>query len=288
MQAAAVGVLGDGKMRVAIVTPYYKEADDVLAKCHDSVMRQTVVCEHIFVSDGFPNPLVDTWKAQHFTLPFAHADGGNIPRVLGSISAFNRGFDAVAFLDADNWYRPDHVERMVDLAKASGAAVCTASRSMHRIDGSFMFDDDKNDGRTHVDTSCYFLTRGAFPVLARWGLIPRGLADIVDTIYWESILGAKIPCAHEPVQTVCYRTPYEADYARIGEAMPPSGKARSVTDKPFSWFKALPAEDRFKIWKDLGWPAKPRSVAALHLAYAASKVSQFASFGKPKGRFDAQ
>lgn len=263
-------------MRVAIVTPYYKEADDVLSQCHNSVLQQTTSCEHIFVADGFPNPLVDRWDARHITLPQAHADGGNIPRVLGSISAFSLGFDAVAFLDADNWFEPDHVKRMVALHAATGADVCTASRSMHRLDGSFMFDDDKNDGRSHVDTSCYFLTRGALPVLARWGLIPRGLANIVDTIYWESILGAKLSHAHETTQTVCYRTPYEADYNRLGEPLPAGGKAISVTEKPFAWFKSLPAQDRFQIWKDLGWPSKRRSVAALQVAYLAARVSQFA------------
>ena len=259
-------------MRIAVVTPYYKEADPVLRMCHDSVRAQSVPCRHILVADGFPNPMVDEWDARHMTLPDGHRDGGNIPRVLGSISAFNQGYDAVAFLDADNWFQPDHLERMIDLHHATGAAVCTAGRSMHRFDGTFMFDDDKNDGRSHVDTSCYFLTRAAAPLVARWGLIPRGLADIVDTIYWQTILGARLDHAHLVTPTVCYRTPYEADYLRIGEAMPEGGKPLSVTDRPFAWFGSLPAHERMQIRRQIGWPVRRRSVARLRLACLAERL----------------
>lgn len=257
-------------MRIAVVTPYYKEDDAVLRQCHDSVLAQTVPCTHVLVADGFAKPVVDEWDVRHMVLPDGHRDGGNIPRVLGGVSALNHGFDAVAFLDADNWYQPDHLERMIDLHHATGAAVCTASRSMHRFDGTFMFDDDKNDGRTHVDTSCYFLTRAAGGVLARWGLIPRGLADIVDTIYWQTILGARLDHAHQVTPTVCYRTPYEADYLRMGEVMPPGGKALSVTDRPFAWFHGLPPQQRMQIRRDIGWPVRRRSVAKLRLACLAA------------------
>lgn len=271
-------------MRVAVITPYYKETADVLAQCHESVRQQTCKAEHVFVADGHPNPIIKTWEVQHIAMPTAHRDGGNIPRVLGSISAFNQGVDAVAFLDADNWFQSDHIERMIALHRLTGAAVCTANRSMHRLDGTFMFQDDKNDGRHHVDTSCYFLTRAVFPLLVRWSLIPRGLSNIVDTIYWESLLGAKLSHAHEETSTVCYRTTYEADYARMGEVMPVGGKALSVTDAPFFWFKSLPAQDRFQIWKDLGWPLKKRSVAALQLAYLASKLSNLTKSRSPERR----
>ena len=138
--------------RFSVVVPTYNRAHYIGAAL-DSVLAQTVPCTHVLVADGFPKPVVDEWDVRHMVLPDGHRDGGNIPRVLGGISALNHGFDAVAFLDADNWYQPDHLERMIDLHHATGAAVCTASRSMHRFDGTFMFDDDK--GMVRIDMCEY-------------------------------------------------------------------------------------------------------------------------------------
>ena len=56
-------------MRIAVVTPYYKEPTDILRRCHDSVMAQTCPVTHIMVSDGHPNPEVDQWNAIHVRLP---------------------------------------------------------------------------------------------------------------------------------------------------------------------------------------------------------------------------
>ena len=125
-------------MRVAVITPYYKEPNELLEQCRASVLDQTVACDQVFVADGFPNAVVGGWHAKHFILPNAHGDAGNMGRVIGSLSAFAQGYDAVAFLDADNWYRPDHIQRLLELHRRTGAAVCTSRRSMHRADGSYM------------------------------------------------------------------------------------------------------------------------------------------------------
>jgi len=266
----------DGQvMRIAVITPYYKESDAILAQCHQSVLDQTAACDHILVADGFPKRSVTGWPVKHYVLPSAHGDGGNLARIIGSISAFNLDYDAVAFLDADNWYQPDHISRLVALQARTGAAVCTSNRSMHRLDGSYMFDDDKNDGRSHVDTSCFFFTRAALPVIAHWAQIPKELAAALDTVYWSSIRSSRLRCAHEPHPTVCYRTPYESDYRRMGEAMPEGGKNLALTDQPFRWFKSLLAEDRWRIWREFGWPLRQRTVAKIHAAYALSWLRPF-------------
>ncbi len=241
-------------MRVAVVTPYYKEAEAVLRQCHDSVLQQTVRCDHLLIADGYPQMAIDTWNAMHFVLPFSHADIGNTPRVLGSLSAFNLGYDAVAFLDADNWYCPTHIEKMVDLHSRTGAIVCTSNRSMHRPDGSYMFDDDKNDGVDHVDTNCYFLTRACMHTISRWAMMPKQLAPISDTIYLQTIIRGKLPRAHSPAPTVCYRTTWESDFHRLGEPLPEGVKYLGMTTEPFRWFKTLPSAQRRHIRAELNWP----------------------------------
>ena len=125
------------QVRVAVITPYFRETDEILSACLESVRDQThAACRHFVVSDGYPNPLVDEFAVTHIRLPHAHGDNGNFARCLGALAAVPDGFDAVAFLDADNWYQPDHITRMVSLQARTGVALCTSGRSIHRLDGT--------------------------------------------------------------------------------------------------------------------------------------------------------
>ncbi|MFN4129916.1 MAG: glycosyltransferase family 2 protein [Paracoccaceae bacterium] len=241
-------------LKVAVITPYYKETDKTLMTCLESVAAQTAPCDHFMVSDGFPNAVVEKSGITHIRLPRAHADNGNTPRVLGGISAFNLGYDAIAFLDADNWFEPAHVATMLALHHQTGAAVCTSNRFMHRGDGSFMFVDDKNDGNTHVDTSCFFLTAVCRPVLAKWSMMPRQLGPICDTIYLGSIKQHRLSLAHDATPTVRFRTTYEADFRRLGEPMPPDVKTLEMTMETIRWYKSLPLAQRRQIRRQIGWP----------------------------------
>ncbi len=266
-------------MRVAVITPYYKEPDALLEQCHASVLDQTFPCDHIFVADGFPKAAIGGWRAKHFTLANAHGDAGNMARVIGCLSAFAQGYDAIAFLDADNWYRTDHIQRLLELQRRTGADVCTSRRSMHRADGTYMFDDLKSDGRTHVDTNCLLLTRAALPIIARWAYMPRELYPVGDSVYWSSIRTSRLSRAHEPVATVCYRTTWEADYKRMGEPIPAGSKTLAFTDQPYHWFKSLPARDRWRIWQEFGFPLRRRSVARLVVQYALTRLSPYSYLG---------
>jgi len=241
-------------VKIAVITPYYKESETLLRECHDSVRAQTVTCDHFMVADGFPNPVVDGWDVRHITLPMSHRDVGNSPRVLGALSAFSAGYDAVSFLDADNWYKPDHVATMLALHRRTGAVVCTGGRSMHRPNGSFMFVDDKNDGRTHVDSNCYFLLRPAMGVMLRWATMPKELAPIGDTVYLKTIKRARLAHAHDPHVSVCYRSTWVSDFERIGEVPPPGAKTLEFTDQPWLWIKSLSWAERRRIRRELGWP----------------------------------
>ena len=244
-----------GSLRVAVITPYYKEELSILERCHDSVLRQTCPCDHFFVSDGHPRAQMDFWKVSHVKLPRAHADNGNTPRCLGALSAFALGYDAVAFLDADNWFHPNHIETLALLHQATKAIVCTSNRTMHRPDGSYMFDDVQNDGRTHVDTSCLLFTRRAMPLLGRWTMMPRQLGPICDTVYFETIKRARLSHAHSPKATVCFTTVYEADFRRMKEPPPFGSKSLDETLRPYQWVRSLPKEHRRRLARELDWPS---------------------------------
>jgi hypothetical protein len=96
-------------LKIAVVIPYCNEEDDMVNNCHSSVMHQSYPCTHILVADGHPKSQFDEQpKTMHVVLPQANADVGNTPRAIGGILADAYGFDAVAYLDADNWYDSAH------------------------------------------------------------------------------------------------------------------------------------------------------------------------------------
>ncbi len=159
-------------MKVAVITPYYRESLAWLRQCHESVLAQTHPCRHFMVADGFANEAVAGWDLSHTVLPRAHADYGNTPRAVGALQAHTEGYDAVAFLDADNWFYPEHIAAMVRLHQETGAVVCTATRTLHRLDGSLMFVDRESDGDKHADTNCMFFTRALFKLLPLWVMMP--------------------------------------------------------------------------------------------------------------------
>jgi hypothetical protein len=232
--------------RVAVITPYYRESVEQLQQCHDSVLTQLYPCTHFLVADGHPRKEIANWSAQHLILPQSHNDSGNTPRCLGSLSAMNLGYDAIAYLDADNWYYPNHIEAMIHLQRQTGADLCTATRSIHRLDGSLMYvDQHECDGKRHVDSSCFFLTRSAFRILPVWAMMPPQLGPICDTIFWRAVQGRRLRTAHHPQPTVAFRTQYQVHYQNIGEPAPPGTKTnQDSTGRAFGWWRSLPEEAR--------------------------------------------
>ena len=147
LEAIVRGEVGDGDigarelpaaaraLRVAVVTPYYREDLAVLQRCHASVVAQTIPARHVMVADGFPRDAIDAWDVLHLRLDRGHADFGDTPRSRGGQAAANAGFDAVAYVDADNVLRPRHLESLLATQLATGAAVCRSGRTLRTPTG---------------------------------------------------------------------------------------------------------------------------------------------------------
>ena len=77
--------------------------------------------------------------------------------------------DIVLFLDQDNWFQPDHVEKLVDTIQKENLAWAYSLRNIYDKDNMFMCRDDcENLGKWpvwndpnsfHVDTSAYAFRR---------------------------------------------------------------------------------------------------------------------------------
>jgi hypothetical protein len=208
-------------MRVAVITPYYRERPEFLRQCHDSVAAQSHPCLHVMVADGHPLAELDDWDIDHVKLPRCHADIGSTPRLIGSFHAIGLGVDAVAFLDADNWYRPDHVARVLEVQRATGADFVSSGRMLCRLDGSLLMPCPTTDPDRFIDTSCMMLMRGAFPVLSNWSLMPPYAHVVGDRVMLQHIKRSGARTAHSAEMTVFYRCGKEGPYLYAGEPVPP-------------------------------------------------------------------
>jgi len=235
---------------VAIITPYFQEDRGTLERCLASVRAQTVPCTHWLVADGHAQPWLDDAAVRHLKLDRAHGDFGNTPRAVGGILAASEGFDAIAFLDADNWLDPGHVEACITTAAAAAAQgeeadYIVARRRLVRDDGSVLpvQTDDDRDG-SHVDTNCYFLLPGAFHTLGQWGVMPKPLSIVGDRVYLASLRRQGLRTATCTQVTVNYLCTWANVFRNLGETPPPYAKSSIDTAPLAAWWQGLDARDR--------------------------------------------
>ncbi|MGE0154112.1 MAG: glycosyltransferase family A protein [Reyranellaceae bacterium] len=269
-------------MRVAVVTPYCTEPDDILLQCLNSVAAQSHPVRHILVADGPANPLLRAWDVDHIGLPRMHGDNGNLGRCVGALHAKAEGYDAVAFLDADNWYRPQHIALMVGLQRSTGAQVCTAARSLYRLDGSLMREvDAESDGSGFADTSCMFIHASGYETLPLWAQMPVEMSPVCDRVVWMAILLRGLRRAHSPKQSVAFRTRYAHAYRSMGETPPAEAKEDSTFLPAFGyWARMTPAARVQLIFGAV--PGRPDEVARLDEMILNSAIIERPSEGIPQ------
>jgi len=205
--------------RVAVVTPYYKEPDDELRRVMASVAGQSHACHHIMVSDGFPNDLARQPGVTHIELDAAHGDNGNTPRYVGALVALARGYDAVAFLDADNWFEPKHIERLVARQHESGAGAVFSLRNVFLPDGTKVPVEKGEDvTRAHVDTSCMLITRDCEYALHLWGQMPQEWGPACDRVVFSELGGQRL--AWTSNRTLNFKSHYADHYHFAGKPVP--------------------------------------------------------------------
>lgn len=208
-------------LNIAVVTPYYQEPDDVLLQCHNSVLAQTHPCTHILVADGHAKPIFKASpRTLHAQLPQPNADYGNTPRFIGAALADSYGFDAIAFLDADNWFEPAHLERMAAALERGKTPLVSCKRTFRHLDGSVLACTELEEDRfIHVDTNCWLVTRPAFCLLPIWR-IPKWAAIMGDRVFLEHARRMRFEVTETQHRTVNYRTKYVNHYRLAGVPTP--------------------------------------------------------------------
>jgi glycosyltransferase involved in cell wall biosynthesis len=218
-------------MRIAVVTPYFKEPIEKIRRCHQSVLNQTHRdVTHIMVADGFPQPEIDAWeRCQHIALPVGHNDSGDTPRMVGCSSAAAQRYQGIVLLDADNWFDPGHIEKLIQVQEQSQAVVVTCSRKLCRPDtGEVLATCWESDGVKFCDTNCYLVTDAAFHLLAAWGLrdnqTARQIGNIGDRLFWQAVVNSRVRRAHSDTLTVNYETTWASHYRTLGLPIPEFAK----------------------------------------------------------------
>ncbi|MBF0198510.1 MAG: glycosyltransferase, partial [Planctomycetes bacterium] len=171
-------------MKVAVITPYYDEPIEWLRKCHYSVAAQDMCCTHIMIADGRPRKEVDQWAVRHIPMPYSHNDFGDTARSIGVTDAIGAHFDAIAFLDADNWFAPNHISSLMQCAQKTGAAIVSSGRLFCRMDTSVMGQCLNSDGDNFSDTNCLLFTKSAFRQANEWVYVPPYAHGIGDRVLW--------------------------------------------------------------------------------------------------------
>ena len=208
-------------MRVAIITPYHNEDAATLRRCYDSVKAQTYAnVRHMMVSDGNPHPMIDQLDVDHYKLPQAHTDAGATPRALAALSAFSQGYDAVGFIDADCYLKPNHVELMVNILRESGADGVIATRVIHSQDDREMYVDRvESNGENMVDTNSWFLTRKALSAMTSW-IVEPGQRLWSDRYFAAAVMDLGLGIVRSDEPTVVYVTRWAWHYEYAGWPIP--------------------------------------------------------------------
>jgi len=229
------------RRRYAVVTPYHREAPDMLQRCLDSVKRQTVAADHVVVADGFPQGWIDGEPVRHLRLDRAHGDNGNTPRGVGALLAAAERYEAIALLDADNWLEPEHVETCLAAARAASRGICDfviARRTFRRPDNTVMAVTEESID-THVDTSCFFFLTGSYHTLAIWALMPKKASPVCDRVFYQAIRQRRLIAAVTPRPTVNFYCRYESAYRALGEKPPLDAKPNASGRAFVDWLATL-------------------------------------------------
>lgn len=159
-------------MKVAVVTPTIGKKD--LNDCLLSVSNQTYqnITHYIFV-DGleyFPttSSMIEDYKnVKTITLEENIGKGWYGHRVYAACS-FLVNADIICYLDEDNWFEPNHVEKLVAKIE-QGNDWAYSLRKIYDKDGNFLCNDNCeslgkwpvyfNDKVFHIDTSSFAIKR---------------------------------------------------------------------------------------------------------------------------------
>ena len=254
-EQALAKLLQTQKPKIAVITPYYKEPMDQMERCLLSVREQTVAADHFLISDGHPQSWLDLTGVRHIRLGKSHGDYGNTPRGIGAQLAISEDYDAVCFLDADNWYDKNHVQLCLQAAleltgQLQDCDYVVAKLRLVRPDLTVMDEFPAESG--HIDTNRFFMLRGSFHLIPYWNLMPNEYSAIGDRLFNLLMRQQKLSVAQTTQVTVNYFNLWASTYLKRGEKIPADAKPNIDSKTIFTKHKNLSTRDKVLNERRLG------------------------------------
>lgn len=199
-------------------TPYLRQnLNSVLAQTYNNV-------QHLVVVDGkhHLDKLDFDISADTIILPYATGtEQYNGHRIYAAATYLARG-DFIIYLDEDNWLEPNHVQSLVDLAKANPDGFYCSLRKIADMDGNYVCNDDCESlgnwmsviNDYFIDVNCFFLPKKlALQLTPIWYRRARHLEDQpeVDRALTFVLRQNKISCHVSGEYTINYRAGNRAD-----------------------------------------------------------------------------
>lgn len=166
-EQGGLGVQKSGLCRlgISVVVPVFNRADCIV-RCLESVAAQTYPVEEIIVVDDASNDrtveIVHDWSRRRHVpvriIPHADNRGGGAARNTGIAAAAG---DWIAFLDSDDIWHADKIEKQVRALTAAGPSVAMVYAGLRHFDG---------DGRV------------------KYTFVPRLEGDLSEALYGQNLL----------------------------------------------------------------------------------------------------
>lgn len=166
--------------------------------------------------------------------------------------AVGEGYDAIAFLDGDNWYAPDHIERCVQVAREQEVDFVTSRRHWARADDRVGRRGRGRKRRLRVDTNCSSCC-AAPSTASRAGPDAQADDDVVRPLLLGSLRGEGLIEADTGMRTVFYLCTWANIYATVGEKAPEFAKSGLPVHELTNWYKGLTGRDREIVFRLTGY-----------------------------------
>lgn len=123
---ASAQAAGGRVPKVSVIVPVYK-VEKYLPECIESVLAQTFTdFELILVDDGSPDnsgKICDAYAARDSRIRVFHKENGGVSSAR-NFGVKNARADYIAFLDSDDWWKPEFLEKMTSLTRKYPQTCC--------------------------------------------------------------------------------------------------------------------------------------------------------------------
>jgi glycosyltransferase involved in cell wall biosynthesis len=201
-----------------------------------SVKAQTYPCTHYVFSDAAVLDPATFANVHYVRLPVRTGGNGMMNGGIVAASAFLVQEDLICWLDDDNWFEPDHIEKLVE---AKGDKPYAYSlRALRNSDGSFFANDDFESIGPHggfIDLNCYLMERNIAVQIAPLWYKTTGELMIGDRFVYQALRQNNLESACSGLYSLNYRLNEKRDLR--GFFFEGNIKTRAQFPDGFPWAK---------------------------------------------------